>query len=69
MSIPLTDLKVGQPVKYLIGVRKGMRATVTDISKEPLSRKDTHVITLAFDDDSLPPHLNHSTIDRLWWSA
>ncbi|MCC5640410.1 hypothetical protein LC593_32180 [Nostoc sp. CHAB 5844] len=34
-----------------------MTAKVTDIRKCPLSVKDTHVITLAFDDESLPPHL------------
>ncbi len=57
MSIPLSDLKIGQPVKYLIGSRNGMKATVTDISKTSFSTKNTHVVTLTFDDDSLSPHL------------
>ncbi|MBE9210864.1 hypothetical protein IQ244_31065 [Nostoc sp. LEGE 06077] len=42
---------------YLIGTRNGMSAIVTSMRKSPLSLKNTHIITLTFDDDSLPPHL------------
>jgi hypothetical protein len=62
MSIPLADLKIGQPVKYLIGTRSGLTAKVSDIRKCPLSIKNTYVITLTFDDDSLPPHLKTQEI-------
>ncbi|MBH8573539.1 hypothetical protein I8752_11020 [Nostocaceae cyanobacterium CENA369] len=62
MAVPLTDLKIGQPVKYLIGTRNGLTAKVTDIRKCSMSIKDTHVVTLTFDDDSLPPHLKTQEI-------
>ncbi|MBD2472602.1 hypothetical protein H6G90_34175 [Nostoc sp. FACHB-145] len=42
---------------YLIGARNGMSAIVTSMRKSPLSVKDTHIITLTFDDESLPSHL------------
>lgn len=57
MAIPLEDLKIGQTVKYLIGTRKGMNAKIADIQKSTLSVKNTYIVTLTFDDDSLPPHL------------
>ncbi|WP_193199758.1 hypothetical protein [Nostoc sp. MG11] len=57
MAILITELKIGQPVKYLIGTRNGMSAKVTDISKSSLSIKNTYIVTLTFDDDSLSPHL------------
>jgi hypothetical protein len=57
MAIPATQLKIGQSVKYLIGTRNGMSAAITDISKSSLSLKNTHIVTLTFDDDSLPNHL------------
>lgn len=57
MAIPLADLKIGQRVTYLVGTRNGMSAIVTSMRKSPLSLKNTHIITLTFDDESLPPHL------------
>ncbi|MCC5639782.1 hypothetical protein LC593_28950 [Nostoc sp. CHAB 5844] len=57
MAIPLDEIKLGLLVKYLIGTRNGLTAIVTEIRKCSLSIKDTYVITLAFDDDSLPDHL------------
>ncbi|WP_292808289.1 MULTISPECIES: hypothetical protein [unclassified Nostoc] len=57
MGIPAAELKIGQSVKYLIGTRSGMSAAITDISKSSLSIKNTHIVTLTFDDDSLPNHL------------
>lgn len=32
-------------------------AAITDISKSSLSLKNTYIVTLTFDDDSLPNHL------------
>ncbi|MHC0069018.1 hypothetical protein ACWATR_40175 [Nostoc sp. UIC 10890] len=57
MAIPAAELKIGQSVRYLIGTRSGMSAAITDISKSSLSIKNTHIVTLTFDDDSLPNHL------------
>ncbi|MEA5505953.1 hypothetical protein VB735_23110 [Halotia wernerae UHCC 0503] len=57
MTIKLSELQIGQPVRYLIGTRNGQSAKVSDITKSFLSVKDTHVVTLTFDDDLLPPHL------------
>ncbi|MEA5508080.1 hypothetical protein VB735_34365 [Halotia wernerae UHCC 0503] len=57
MTIKLSEIEIGQPVRYLIGIRNGQAAKVTDIQKSLLTVKDTHVVTLTFDDDSLPPHL------------
>lgn len=68
MAIPLAEMKIGLSVKYLIGTRNGMSAIVTDIRKSSLSRKDTHVVTLTFDDDSLPPHLKTHSYYCLQWN-
>ncbi|WP_242054657.1 hypothetical protein [Nostoc sp. FACHB-190] len=57
MAIPLAQMKIGLSVKYLIGTRSRLTARVSEIRKCSLSIKDTHVITLTFDDESLPPHL------------
>ncbi|MBW4426920.1 MAG: hypothetical protein KME50_21355 [Nostoc desertorum CM1-VF14] len=48
-------------MKYLIGTRSGMSAAITDISKSSLSLKNTHIVTLTFD-DSLPNHLKTQQI-------
>lgn len=57
MAIPAAELKIGLSVRYLIGTRSGISAAITDISKSSLSLKNTHIVTLTFDDDSLPNHL------------
>ncbi|MCC5632698.1 hypothetical protein [Nostoc sphaeroides] len=57
MAIPATELRIGQSVRYLIGTRTGMSAAITDITKSSLSIKNTLIVTLTFDDDSLPNHL------------
>lgn len=57
MTIELSELQIGQPVRYLLGTRNGKSAKVSDMTKSHLSVKDTHVVVLTFDDNSLPPHL------------
>lgn len=57
MAIPRSELKIGQSVRYLIGTRSGMSAAITDITKSSLNIKNTYIVTLTFDDNSLPNHL------------
>ncbi|MCC5603949.1 hypothetical protein [Nostoc favosum] len=62
MTVELSQLQIAQPVRYLIGIHNGKTAKISNIRKSPLSIKDTHVVMLTFDDDSLTPHLKTQSL-------
>lgn len=52
---------VGEKVKYLIGTRTSLVATIGNIESHPLSNK-SFVFKLVFDDESLAPHLKDQPV-------
>lgn len=52
---------VGEKVKYLVGSRTNLVATIGNIESHPLSNK-SFVFKLVFDDESLPLHLKEQPV-------